>query len=154
MTTQTTLRPHEVLREIIERIDTIPGNVYDEIASDNPRGFACSAALRHIRGVVMSIDRLDSRYDGSIGLLDPSKVAAGEGLDLGGDDDGQEDTEIVDTDTQDEKEAAEDETPPRPFFGNRSFLLSLQRNPNASTYPRSSTSRPLGKSILAGSSNK
>lgn len=122
-----TLRPHEVLNEIIERIENLPSNVYDEIMSESPRGFACSAALRHIRGVVLAIDKLDPKYDRSMGLLDPSKVAAGEGLDVGDEENNVEDIEIA-------KDEAVEEVPFRPFFGNKSFLL-----------------KPLNKSILVGS---
>ena len=41
-----TVRPHEVLLDIAERIENIPSNVWKELCNDNPRGFACSAALR------------------------------------------------------------------------------------------------------------
>lgn len=115
-----TFRPHEVLCEIIDRIEDIPKNVLDEISSDNPRGFACSAALKHIRGIVLAVDRLDAKYDNSIGLLDPSKIAAGEGLDIGDDEKDSKDTESEAVD-------AEDEDTFRPFFGNTTFLIRKGR---------------------------
>lgn len=129
-----TLRPHEVLCEIIDRIEDIPKNVIKEILSESPRGFACSAALKHIRGIVLVIDRLDAKYDGSIGLLDPSKIAAGEGLDIGDDNESSKNTESEAVD-------AVDEDPFRPFFGNPLFLIKPIGN-----LPRS-------KQVFSGSNN-
>lgn len=76
-------RPHEIFREIVQIVNNTPKNVLSEIKGDSPKGYAASASLKLIRKIVLSIDTLDSKYDGSMKLMDPSMVKAGDSIDLG-----------------------------------------------------------------------